>query len=249
MRRAIILSVLVLATPVALAAASVLPSTQMGVFSPRPDTPGSTFRVGDPVHVIAYYFAPGRLCGSAAFTLTDSHGKKYNLDDVNPGFGQWGEGYINTLLKPIPTDTAYGPGVIDSNQTCTDVGHVRGYADVLIIDPERAPPKVSNATATDAVSGGASRLAFTLDRYAEVSVAVQWQFLPGDWRSIAVAADDQYYARSGTYSITWTAQIGGPLPAGAYRYRITPHAPTVGDGPVVTSDFNVIPAGPHRPVR
>jgi hypothetical protein len=109
--------------------------------------------------------------------------------------------------------------VIDSNQTCTDVGHVRGHTDVLIIDPHQALPKVSNLTAADAVSGGGnSNLTFTLDRDAEVSVDVQWQFLPGDWRNVAVVADDQYYAKAGTYSTTWTAQVGGPLPAGAYRH-------------------------------
>lgn len=71
--------------------------------------------------------------------------------------------------------------MIDSNQTCTDVGHVRGHTDVLIIDPHQALPKVSNLTAADAVSGGGnSNLTFTLDRDAEVSVDVQWQFLPGD---------------------------------------------------------------------
>ena len=47
---------------------------------------------------------------------------------------------------------------------------------------------------------------------------MQWQFLPGDWRNVAVVADDQYYAKAGTYSTTWTAQVGGPLPAGAYRH-------------------------------
>jgi hypothetical protein len=247
MKRAITVLVLVLAAPVALAGASVLPSTEISVFSPRVDTPGSTFRIGDPVHVVAYYFAPGQVCGSAAFTLTDSHGKKYNLDDIDPGFGQWGEGYINTSLKPIPNGAAYGPGVVDSNQTCRDVGHVRGHTDILIIDPTQARPKVSQVTATDAVSGGGtSKLTFTLDRYAEVSVAVQWQFVPGDWRSVAVVADDQFYAEAGTYSTTWTAQVGGALPAGTYRYVVTPHAPTVGDGAVVTRDFSVIPAGPRK---
>ena len=237
MIRAAAIALAALAFPAG-AGASLI-STTLRAFSPLEDRPGALFRSGDGVDIVAHGYAPDSICGKAAFTLTDSAGKKFHLGDVHPGFGQWGEGFINRQVGVIPAAAAFGQGVIDSNQTCKNIGHIRGKTGIRIGNPSDPLPAVSAAVATDASSGGISTLRFSLDRYAEVYVDVQYEFVPGDWRTIDTAADNAYYDDAGPEQIQWTANVGGPVPPGHYRYLISPRAPTVGIGKTVTRDFYV----------
>lgn len=236
MRRAILVTAIgFLAFP---ATASAI-STKLRAFSPLEDRPGTVFRRGDPVQIVANGFAPDLVCGKAEFTLTDAAGKKFHLGDAHPGFGQWGEGFIHRQVGSIPPAAAFGSGLIDSNQTCKNIGHVRGKAKVRILDPGQAMPVISAVSARDALSGGTSKLSFRLDRYAEVSVVVQYEFVAGDWRTVDVAADRSYFDDAGTQTIDWKADAGGSIPPGHYRYLLRPRAPTVGDGVTVTQDFGI----------
>jgi len=214
-------------------------STSLRVFSPLEDRPGGIFRTGDPHFVIANGFYPDAVCGKAAFTLTDSTGHKFHLGDAHPDFGQWGQGVIKRQVGTIPTNAAYGRGVVDSNQTCTGLGHVRGYANVRIINPNEPLPVVTSRGATDTVTGRVSIFSFRVSRYAQISVDVQYEFTPGDWRTIDVAENARLLSDAGAYDVRWTADAGGTVPQGHYRYVLTSRAPTVGDGATVTQDFRV----------
>jgi hypothetical protein len=214
-------------------------STSLRVFSPLEDRPGGIFRTADPHFVIANGFYPDAVCGKAAFTLTDSTGHKFHLGDAHPDFGQWGQGVIKRQVGTIPTNAAYGRGVVDSNQTCTGLGHVRGYANVRIINPNEPLPVVTSRAATDTVTGRVSIFSFRVSRYAQISVDVQYEFTPGDWRTIDVAENARLLPDAGAYDVRWAADAGGAVPQGRYRYVLTPRAPTVGDGATVTQAFRV----------
>ena len=238
MRRALPIGLVVLlALPSAAAAATI--HTGLRAYSALDDRPEGYFRASDTMHVVAHNFVPKPLCSAKAkFTLTDSGGHKFGLGSTSPGFGQFGEGLVRRDI-PVPAGVAFGRGRLDSEQKCR-IRKAAGHHEFVLIDPHGAVPRVTSASVSDVVSGQKTKLTFAVSRYAYIRIGLEFELVAGDWREIDVPIDKQFVGKAGAHTLTWRAALDANLPAGHYRFRITPRAPTIQDpGPARTQDFYI----------
>jgi hypothetical protein len=111
----------------------------------------------------------------------------------------------------------------------------------MVVDPRRAPPRVTAATATGAESGQRAKLAFRIDREALITLAIDYELVPGVWREVDRLIEDAFHRSAGAYAADWRARVGGFVPAGSYRFRIEPHGPAGRAGEAVAAPFTVRP--------
>ena len=229
----------------ALLAVTLLPAaaegrtTDLFAFANKEDRPAGYLLRGDKIHVIAHRFIPKAVCKPKVhFTLTDSGGTKFKVGSAHPSFGDFGEGAMNRDLERVPAAAKPGKATIRSKQKCR-LGSASGKDGIRIIDPGQPKPRVTQTGALDVLSGNKTTLAFQVDRYAYANVVVEWELVPGEWRLIDNVAPREFLPKADTYSLDWRAKAGGNVPAGHYRFRITPRAPGVGNGESVTQDFYV----------
>jgi hypothetical protein len=221
------------------AAAAEGRTTDLFAFANKEDRPAGYLLRGDKIHVIAHRFIPKALCKPKVhFTLTDSAGTKFKVGSAHPSFGDFGEGAMNRNLEEVPAAAKPGKATIRSKQKCR-LGTASGKDGIRIIDPGQPRPKVTRTGALDVMSGNKTTLAFQVDRYAYANVVVEWELVPGEWRLIDNVAPREFLPKADTYSLDWRAKAGGNVPAGHYRFRITPRAPGVGNGESVAELFGI----------
>lgn len=252
MRRALVAAA---ATALAVPGAALAKTTKVDAYTTQPERSSEVFRRGDPIHVLARRFIPDAVCGARVkFTLVDSAGKSFVIGRAHPGFGRLGEGLVDRKLEAVPDRAAFGWAKVKSKQDCGLAGTASGDDRVLIVDPSRPLPNVLATSAPDGLSGEKIPLSFRIDRDAEVTVDVQYEFVPGDWRPVDSVVTRKFFKEGGSYELEWRADAGGPVPPGSYRFVVTPRAPTVADGATVLEEFLVArevarglarPAGPQ----
>jgi len=153
---------------------------------------------------------------------------------------------ISRRVDEVPATAAFGRGTLKSRQSC-NVGTASGRDSVVIVDPSQPPPRVTAASAGNVDSGGGTTLIFTLDRRALITAVVDFELVPGVWREVDRLLAQGFYKQPGTFTMRWRAHVGGFVPAGSYRFRLTPQAPAAGLGQPVFVPFTVRPRPPRGP--
>jgi hypothetical protein len=243
MRRAVLVT---LALALALPGAAAARTTKLISYSLAGHHPQGWFAPGDDVRVIARNFIPPPLCkAKVRFTFRDAAGDDTRLGSYKPRFGH-PQGLIVRKVGEVPAGAAFGRGSVRSRQSC-NVGTASGRDSVMVVDPARAPPRATAATATGAESGQRAKLSFRIDREAMITLTIDFELVPGVWREIDRLLDDAFYKSAGTYTADWRARVGGFVPAGSYRFRIAPHGPAGRAGEAVGAPFTVRPRTPPPP--
>jgi hypothetical protein len=244
MRRLALTGALAAAALAALAPAAPARTTRLVAYSELDDRPQGYFRRGDDVRVLARNFIPPPLCRARVrFTLVDRGGRDFTLGRFRPRFGI-DLGIISRVVGEVPAAAAFGRARLRSRQRC-NVGTASGLDnDLVIVDPSRPPPRVLSAAATGTETGSRSTLTFRIDREALVSVAVDFELVPGVFREVDVLRR-HFYKSAGTYTLRWRARVGGLVPPGPYRFRITSQAPAAAVGAPGFAPFMVRPRPPQ----
>lgn len=246
MRRAALLALPVSLALAMLPGAAAARTTKLVAYSPLDDHPQGYFARGDGIRVIARNFIPPPLCrAKVRFRFEDSAGNETTLGRFKPKFGN-PQGVIARKVGEVPATAAFGRGTVKSRQSC-NVGTASGRDGVLIVDPSQPRPRVTSAHAGNVDSGARTTLSFTLDRRALITAVVDFELVPGVWREVDGLLERGFYKDPGTFTMRWRAHVGGFVPAGSYRFRITPQAPAAGLGEPVAAPFTVRPRPPRPP--
>lgn len=198
---------------------------------------------GDQIVVLADHFFPPAVClAKPDVYFKDSTGKTWDLGHYPLDYSQEPDGELYKYVGDVPQSAALGQGAVHVTQHCK-IGKTSGKQLVQVIDPSSAVPTVTSSYAADGVSGGPIPLTFTLDHGAGVSIDVEWEFLPGDWRQVAEPTYFHVYMNPGTYTETWKADVAGSVPGGHYRFvlhvRPLNVTPDESDGATYTTPFYV----------
>lgn len=216
MGRRLIASLVCVAALLAPAAAADALTTKLGINNAGPQ--GMLSR-GEAIYVIAERFIPRRVCKARVkFTFTDKSGKKFKLASLKPKFpGYAPEGEADGNIGRVPSDAAFGDGKLRSKQKCR-VGSASGKTNVYVPPPEK--PKVTALTANDGVSGEVVRSTFSVDRRTRVAIIIDYELVPGEWRTISTPVNGKWLKKAGLYTFDWRASVGQPVPAGHYRISV-----------------------------
>jgi hypothetical protein len=198
---------------------------------------------GDAIWVLADNFFPPAVCHTKPDVyFKDSSGTTWDLGHFAPDFSLDPLGELYAYVGDVPQTAALGKGAVHVTQHC-QIGKTSGKQIVSVLDTTGPAPTVTSSAAGDGVSGRPVPLTFTLDSGAGVSIDVEWEFLPGDWRQVAQPVYFRPYMTAGTYTYIWKADASGPVPAGHYRFVIHVRRldvpPDASSGTTYTSSFYV----------